>query len=686
MSTVEAPQLSLLRGSKTKSSRKGAADTLADVEYDPIVVRIQPPVGDKRVPIDVCCVIDVSGSMSDEARIMTAGGTSETHGLNLLDIAKHGVRTVINTLGIEDRVSIVIFSHVSEVLLDLTKMDETGRALAEKKLDEAECGGGTNIWEGLVKAFDSLKAAECETRFSHVMLLTDGQTTNRDTVIARMDEYRLANEGKLPGTVQTFGFGYNIDSPLLDEMAINGQGTYSFIPDAGFVGTIFVNTLSNLLATMAKDVHITLELENCDVNEVIGGFTVDRSQKYPRIPIGTLQFEQTRDIVLEVTGFNAGSSIGASASYYSIGSKTQAQTDFGNVKFDDDIDDAGAQPELFRSLFVEKVMSCIELANKNSEAQAQEVMNDLKTQIEKSTVADNDKVKALLEDIRGQSLEALSKKEFFQKWGGHYLRSIKFAHRCQQCNNFKDPGVQLYGGKVFREIQDIADEMFNKLPAPKPKPSGRSGGYGGGPSTRCAAPVSMSSYNDRYGVCIDGACVTKVLGPKQTDGSPTLRRIRDLRKGDVVVAQNGESAEVVCVLRRMCDEGKAVLVEFSSGARVTPYHPVYVDGDWRFPADIGNPTEVECECVCSLVLKGAPAVMVASEASVGQDNWEATPCISLGHGIEQGNAGHAYFGTGAVLKDLTEFPGFAEGFVEVYAGDVQRDTSTGIVTRLCRSH
>ena len=35
--------------------------------------------------------------------------------------------------------------------------------------------------------------------------------------------------------------------------------------------------------------------------------------------------------------------------------------------------------------------------------------------------------------------------EYYVKWGRHYLPSLARAHLLQQCNNFKDPGVQGYG-------------------------------------------------------------------------------------------------------------------------------------------------------------------------------------------------------------------------------------------------
>merc|ERR1712173_329103 len=86
-----------------------------------------------------------------------------------------------------------------------------------------------------------------------------------------------------------------------------------------------------------------------------------------------------------------------------------------------------------------------------------------------SGVASNvPRVKDLVQDIEGQVTEAFSKQDFYQKWGRHYLPSLARAHLFQQCNNFKDPGVQHYGGSAFEQVRDIADEIFTTLPAPKP--------------------------------------------------------------------------------------------------------------------------------------------------------------------------------------------------------------------------
>merc|ERR1719498_150293 len=75
---------------------------------------------------------------------------------------------------------------------------------------------------------------------------------------------------------------------------------------------------------------------------------------------------------------------------------------------------------------------------------------------------------SLLADVNGQYQEAISRPDWWVRWGRHYLRSLRYAHDRQQCNNFKDPGVQDYGGSLFLQLRDEADCKFLNLPPPTP--------------------------------------------------------------------------------------------------------------------------------------------------------------------------------------------------------------------------
>jgi len=682
----------------------------AEHEHDDriIMVKMQPPEGTRRLPADIACAIDISGSMDAEATIIGAGGSRESHGLSLLDVAKHGVRTVINTLGEGDRLALIAFDHRCQSIFGLTFMDAAGRKFADARLDALRPAGGTDIWLGMEGALDALRAGRIgedgkgRGSFAHLILLTDGKTLRKDKIMERFAAYKEKSDA-VPSTVGTFGFGYNIDSDLLCDLAREGNGGYAFIPDAGFVGTVFVNAVSNLLTTMARDVRLTLKAESgAEIQEVLGyqqvkviedpEIKIGKRERARRsiaswtrarqvsmhgnlceIALGTLQFGQSTDVVLRMRMPNDSEAAYLSASLnFSLEYDGQS-VNIGPVKGElhSSAEDAvEVEAQRCRCRFVEtvrKAMAAAEDGFEASIASGRKMMEDLNAEILASPAADTEGVKALLEDVNGQSTEALSRKDWYAKWGAHYLASIMFAHRMQQCNNFKDPGVQVYGGRLFQDICDAADEEFNGLPPPKPtcaragnhSPFGGTGGY-----HSQAAPVNMAAYNDRYAGCVDGSSPVRMANGE-------ARCLQDLVKGERVMTIGDAVAEVLCLVRTRCVNGQSALVELPGGLRITPYHPVLVDGTWRFPIDLTAARERPCEAIYSIVLRGAPAVVIGD-----------FPCIAWGHGIEDGAARHPYFGSQRAIDDISRLPGFDAGLVDLDLGRAIRDPITGMVSRL----
>ena len=142
-----------------------------------LMLTLQPPAGLARTPTDVCCVVDVSGSMGAEATMKGEGGSTETHGLSLLDVVKHAVTTIISVLGPQDRLSLVAYSSGARVVFDLLVMDDAGKSQAKLELAGLRTGGQTNLWDGLHSGLEILRRG-CEgggSRLSAVLLLTDGQ-------------------------------------------------------------------------------------------------------------------------------------------------------------------------------------------------------------------------------------------------------------------------------------------------------------------------------------------------------------------------------------------------------------------------------------------------------------------------------------------------------------------------------
>jgi len=688
-----------------------------------VLVSIQPPEGSLRCPVDICCIVDVSDSMATEATTQDGSGTNVSYGLAILDLVRHAIRTIIKNLEDCDRLAILSFANKAVLVLELTPMNEAGRRDAEIRLGHLQTDGMTNLWQGLKEGIELLTNAAAPGRLQHVMLLTDGIPNFNPPrgiipMLKRMKE--KAPDKSLSCTLSTFGFGYDLDSELLSEIAKVGCGSYSFIPDGGFVGTVFVNAMTNLLLTMAKNVTVTLQPVNGatlvlvskekdnEIGPVLGNLpAVDLGgDKGLQIDMGTLQFGQFRDTLVRVkvpAAARGGEWLRVTLQYQTrAGPGVEERTDVLKGQ------PSAENPEAFevqriRTSVVDCIRQAMRAAKQNNLDKmqkkasplpiAQALVKDLDNAISTTSVTGDEEVAAILEDIHGQVAGAFSREEWYIKWGVHYLPSLMTAHLMQQCNNFKDPGVQKYGGALFQDLRDKADEIFLSLPPPvaSARPAnrpGRSTGYddaysamrssnsttGGAPGTRQAQPqVTMAAYYDRYAGCIDGdATVSLPAG-----GS---KRIADLRRGDLVCTgcrddSASETRKVQCVVRTRAPEGKFLLVQLPGGLRLTPYHPVLLEGAWRFPADVEGASpaqEFECEAVFTIVLQGGGALLV-----------EQVPCASLGHGISEGAARHPYFGNSqTVLEDLVRFDTFKDGLVDLLPGSAQRDPQTGFVCGL----
>jgi hypothetical protein len=405
---------------------------MAGTEEDagvPVLFKVEPPNPEAeaggRMPSDIVCVIDVSGSMGAEATIQSTGGTSESHGLSLLDIAKHGVKTVVKTLGAADRLSLVWFNHQSEVCLGLTAMDEAGQKKAEEAVDALSEGGGTNIWQGLEKALDTLRNAT-KGNLGHIMLLTDGQTSDRENVMPRLKEYKQKYE-KLPGTISTFGFGYNIDSELLCRISSEGSATFAFIPDAGFVGTIFVNTMSNLLVTMGTEAYLTITPEEeCSIVSVEGK-TADEWKSTGSdggivLSLGCVQFGQSKDVVVIVKKGSEGLFLTGLMTYEN-GTGERVVSTMAECDGDDKPPPpAGEAMDVARLRlgFVTSLVQAVDAAKPRTEPALKEAMKkiaDMSAKVAASpALATDEFLKALQQDVDGQCTEAVSRSDWY--WSG----------------------------------------------------------------------------------------------------------------------------------------------------------------------------------------------------------------------------------------------------------------------------
>lgn len=208
----------------------GNGDGFALITLSPPSIRPRP------VPRDLTFVIDVSGSMSGQK----------------IEQARAAGMQILRTLSPMDRFRLIDFSSDVRTFRDgYSAATRENLRAAERYLDQLEAQGSTNISGALDEA---LSTPVQPGRLPIILFLTDGQPTvgERDaSVIA-------SNVGKQRGSRRlfTFGVGADLNVSLIEQLALEGRGTASFVRPEESVERAVGIVASRLTSPLVTDVRV----------------------------------------------------------------------------------------------------------------------------------------------------------------------------------------------------------------------------------------------------------------------------------------------------------------------------------------------------------------------------------------------------------------------------------------------
>lgn len=630
---------------------------LTDKNEVTVNISIKSIEGTRTVPMDIVAVIDVSGSMGESAKVEQNGNLIDV-GFSVLDITKHALKTVIESMKNNDRISIITFSDNSKIICDMTIITPANKEMLKNKINNLSTEGCTNLWSGILAGLTQFYNIEkMDNRVSAMLLMTDGVPSShllptRGIKESLLNQLKKMQEEIIP-TIYTFGFGYSLDTELLVDIAKIGNGNFSFIPDSGFVGTIIVHSIANISTTIARNAKLNIQTINgSKIKKVIG------YENASFINLDTIHYGQNKDIVivLDVPYINV-EILSAYLSYTSYNGKTINVPDTfikAPLPIVNDDDDININLNILRLEFVDTIKDVLNINTKLEQKQSL-----IKLFIDKnSKYIDNN----IMIDTIGQVSLAVSTENYYKKWGKNYLYSIMYAHKQQRCNNFKDISVSNYGGKLFKEQRDIIDDIFSNMPAPIPSRTVKNADNGGVSNSSNSSNYSiMSTFNSR-----DNGCFHENSNVHMADGS--IKKIKYITKGDIVKCSNNNTATVVCVIKMDCFYNRINMSCLDSGLMITPYHPIKYNNEWVFPANIEMIEEVECTVIYNLILDKYHTVLI--------NNIE---CITLGHGFTFNDiVKHEYYGTYKVIEHLSNMKGFNSGDLHFQHSSIIRNIDGSI--------
>ncbi|MBD2415456.1 hypothetical protein FACHB389_19165 [Nostoc calcicola FACHB-389] len=162
---------------------------------------------DRNVPLNLCLVLDHSGSMNGRP----------------LETVKKAANRLVDRLNPGDRLSVVVFNHRAKVLIPSQAIEDPEKI--KQQINRLAADGGTSIDEGLRLGIEELAKGKKDT-VSQAFLLTDGENEHGDNNRC-LKFAQLAASYNL--TLNTLGFGDNWNQDVLEKIADAGLGTLSYI-------------------------------------------------------------------------------------------------------------------------------------------------------------------------------------------------------------------------------------------------------------------------------------------------------------------------------------------------------------------------------------------------------------------------------------------------------------------------
>ncbi|MDN5852780.1 MAG: von Willebrand factor type A domain-containing protein [Actinomycetia bacterium] len=210
-----------------------------------VAVNARELADENRAPAALTFVVDTSGSMDIRER---------------LGLVKSSLALLTKSLRPDDKIAIVTYDNEARSVLEPTPVSDTDTIL--DAIDGLEPGGGTNLAAGVELGYEYASESTGEAGINAVVLASDGVAN-----IGLTDPDGLADKVNAAASkddihLVTVGYGMgNYNDDLMEQLADQGQGFYSYVSTYADAKRLFVEDLTSTLAVVANDAKAQVEFD-----------------------------------------------------------------------------------------------------------------------------------------------------------------------------------------------------------------------------------------------------------------------------------------------------------------------------------------------------------------------------------------------------------------------------------------
>jgi Ca-activated chloride channel family protein len=205
-------------------------------------------IDEQRPASNLVFLLDVSGSMKPA---------------NKLPLVIDGMKMLVNQLGENDSVAIVVYAGAAGMVLDSTTGDR--KKVIVDSLDRLRAGGSTRGGKGIQLAYQIARDHFIDGGINRVILCSDGDFNVGVTGTEQLVKMAAENaKDDIFLTVLGFGMG-NHNGEMMEQISNRGNGNYAFIGNADDARRVLVEQMEGTPVTIAKDVEIQVEFNPMEV-------------------------------------------------------------------------------------------------------------------------------------------------------------------------------------------------------------------------------------------------------------------------------------------------------------------------------------------------------------------------------------------------------------------------------------
>lgn len=182
---------------------------------------VPPQTEKKRLRVALALVLDKSGSMAEQERLLAA---------------KRSIVMSMESLQPDDYITVIAFDHAPFVLIDIIQVEQA-REQVDRRLRSLTAAGQTNLLPALQAARQKLTRVEAGRK--HMIVLSDGQFPLSTS--AYVDELNRLKQDRI--SVSAIALGSEADLPFMKFLAKTGNGSFHHTLDPSQLPDVFVEDI-----------------------------------------------------------------------------------------------------------------------------------------------------------------------------------------------------------------------------------------------------------------------------------------------------------------------------------------------------------------------------------------------------------------------------------------------------------